>query len=303
MERVEDELFIANGNVIYYWNGTSSGTAFTLPDGQAVTSLRRHPDGRTLLAFTSGDRELNYSHTKSASGNVYYLNPTLRGFDREVVLTAQVEGTRNLGGVIFCTWGNNIGYFDGNALRFLRKIEDSSYIYSQGLKAIEDILIYIDGQNVIGYGDLGAGNVFFPMFTQGTYDLTHLAYQGGNRLLVSHSDGAGGGVLAVIDYDNTGAYGTFYSNKIDFGDQAVISKIVLLHDTTATGGTTNIRIFERDLNGTLNTIERVAHSGVSNNRTEVHCGGLKRDIFQLVLQPEDDDIGYRSIQIHYDRIR
>ena len=45
MEVVEDNIFFGDKNLVYYYDGTTSGTAFTLPSGQNVTSLRKHPLG------------------------------------------------------------------------------------------------------------------------------------------------------------------------------------------------------------------------------------------------------------------
>ena len=100
LEVVEKKMFIGDGNIIYYWDGTTSAIGFTLPTENNITSLRKHPDGRTLLAFT-GSRQ-DGSHNQKNIGKVYYCNPTLigaavDGWSREVPLEAQVEGTRLLG--------------------------------------------------------------------------------------------------------------------------------------------------------------------------------------------------------------
>jgi hypothetical protein len=152
MEVVETELFIADDNVIYYWDGSASGTAFTLPTTQNVTTLRRHPDGKTLLAFT-GDAK-DFSHGRNGGGKVYYCDPTIRDWTREVVIETQVEGSRTVGGTIYVTFGDNVGYFDGNGLKFLRKLSNAT-TYSQGMNKFEDLFIIRDSNTVKAFGDLG----------------------------------------------------------------------------------------------------------------------------------------------------
>ena len=138
MEVMRDEMFLAHKNVIYFFNGTSSGTAFTLPPDVNVTTLRKAPDGRNLLAFTGTQQ--NASHTENGRGKVYYCDVVTRFYEREIPLDAQVEGSRNVGGTIYVTYGKNVGYFTGTGIQFLKKLETSGTTYSQSMNDMDGTL-------------------------------------------------------------------------------------------------------------------------------------------------------------------
>src|SRR3990167_202435 len=302
MEAVEDGLFIANKNIIYYWNGTSSGTAFTLPSEVNITSLRKHPDGRTLLAFTG--ITVNYSHTHNGGGKVYFCDPVIRDWTREVEIEAQVEGSRVVGGIIYVTWGNNFGYFNGSGLIFLKKFATSSITYSHNLVNLEDILLTRDGLNILAFGNLGAGNVWWKLFrnTANSQNINNILYKGDNKLLAAYSDGASAGKLVEIDYDNAGTTGAFYSNRYNFGSTVKIRRIDIFHDTTNTTGTTAFDVKHRLLDDTEETIESISYDSQSINKTRIQCD-ITADIFQLVIVPQTDDMGIKLIRIYYDPIK
>lgn len=295
LERVESEMFIADKNVIYYWNGTSSGTAFTLPTDVNVTSLRKHTDGRTLLAFAGVTAD--YSHTENAGGRVFYCDPTIRDWTREVELEAQVEGTRVVGGVIYCTWGKSFGYFDGNGLNLLKPLLTSGTTYSHQMTNMEEQLIVRDGTNVLAFGNVGSGNIWRSVY-EASQVVNSLAYKGDNKLLVLHTDGAGAGNIKELDFDDAGSNGIFYSNRIDFGEEVVIDRIEILHELTEAAGVTRFLIYEHDLNDNLNTIHDASYTNESVSKTEFNTN-IKTDTFQLAISLLNDTIGFKRIRIYY----
>lgn len=302
LERIEDEMFIADGNVIYYWNGSSSGVAFTLPTENRVTSLRRHPDGRTLMAFTGVVD--NYSHTKPGAGRVYYCNPTIRDWEREIELEAQVEGTRVNEGVIYCTWGKTFGYFDGNGLKPLKRLATSGTTYSHNIVNMEDMIVIRDGLNVLMFGDLGQGNVWWCPFrnTANAFPISCLAYIGDNKLMVAYADGSGAGDLQEVDFDGTGIAGALYTNRYIFPGEAIIRRIVLVHEPSNAASISIYNVHERDNKGNENTVEQITYSLESVDAKQIECE-IRARIFQLKLSPSNGTFGFRMIQIFYDLIK
>jgi hypothetical protein len=294
MEVVEKEMFIGDGNLIYYWDGTTSGTAFTLPTENKITSLRKHPDGVHLLAFTG--KTDNFSHTKPSAGRVYYCNPTLRGasidgWSREVELEAQVEGTRLLGGIVYCTWGMNFGLFDGNGLEFMKPLLTSGTTYSHSISSIEETLLVRDGRFILAFGNLGAGNVWYRVSKNlVASNINVIAYKGDNKLLF----GDAATNLKETDLDNGGASGIFYSNRDDFDDEVVVKRIVILHDTATTY---ELAVSYRDLSDTENLIETISHTSQSIQKETINCD-IRADIFQLVLAPASGTVGIKAIKIY-----
>lgn len=296
LEVVEDEMFVANKNVIYYLNNAgTTGTAFTLPTQVNVTSLRKHTDGRTLLAFCGTTGDSNGAHTRAGKGKIYFCDPILRDWIKEVDLESQVEGTRNVGGIIYCTWGKAVGYFTGDGVKRLKPLETSTTTYSHSMSNMEDILLIRDGQYVLAFGDLGAGNVWWKNHRDSA-TINMLAYQGSNKLLV----GTAGADLNQINYDNAGVNGVFRTNRMFFGNEVVIRRFDLIHDTT-TANSTRAFFSERLYGGTTNTI--FDRTWPTATRTTRFPADVKTDMFQLDITPSSGAIGYNYIRIQYEPIK
>ncbi len=300
LERVESEMFIGDVNNIHIWNGTSStANAIVLPTDVNITSLRKHPDGRTLLAFCG--LTANYSHTQGAAGRVYFIDPTLRDWTREVELDTQVEGSCVSGGVVFVTYSKNLGYFDGNGIRFLKKLQTSGTTYSHNLKNMEDKLIFRDGRYVIAYGNFGGGNAFVKIFrTTNTQNVNNIAYKGDGVFLAAHSDGAGAGFLKEVDLDNAGVAGVFLTNPISFGQEVKIRRLDLIHDVTS-AGVTRFQFSFEDPDGNSNLIEDRTYA-TATSKTRIPCD-ITTDLFKLKVDPLAGTVGIKLIRIHYDPIK
>jgi len=303
VEVVEKELFIGDKNLVLFYDGTTSGTAFTLPAGQNITSLRKHPNGTTLLAFTGGTAD--FGHTRNGTAKVYYCDPTLRGasidgWTREVEIEAQVEGTRTVAGTVFTTWGKNFGFFDGNGLQFLKNLETSTTTYSQNITNMEDIVVYRDGLNGVAYGDLGAGRVFWKLYHNATNssNIDHIAYKGDNVLLIAYEDGTAGN-LEEVDYDNQGVTGQFLSNRIAFESKTQMNGIDIIHDVTNSAGTTSFSLSSRDTEDTDNLIETRSYVNQEAVKSEFDYTETV-DFFQFKLVPSQDTLAYKLFRIKYD---
>lgn len=297
MEVVEGELFIGNLNLVHFYNGTSSGTAVTLPTGMNVTSLRRHPDGRTLLAFCG--TTANFGHARNGTGRVYYIDPNIRDWTREVALDAQVEGTRVVGGTVYVTYGNNIGYFDGNGIQFLKKFVTSATTYSQSMGNIEDILLVRDGKDVLAFGDLGRGKVWWRAARLTTGSVVNCPfYKGDNVLLLGNTSGTSGG-LDEIDLDNAGVFGQFFTNRILFPQESRIRRIDILHTPTNGSGLTDFDLIYRDSDDTATTFHSFSVTNESVNKLRIETD-IKTDAFRLQLDPTTYALGFKQFRIFYE---
>ncbi|MBU2527528.1 MAG: hypothetical protein KKC03_13105 [Bacteroidetes bacterium] len=299
LERVEDELFIADNNVIYYWNGTSSGTAFTLPTQFPITSLRRHPNGRTLIAFAD---DAGNSALGSGKGKVYYCDPVIRDWTREVVIDCPVEGSQVIGGVIYVSYKEKFGFFDGSRLVSIKTRTDFG-LHSHQITNLQNHILVCDFDKVRAYGDLGNGQAWWSLAKNRDSALridTIISYKN-KKLLYSYAEGGFAGKLMEIDFDSTGVNGVFYTNRINFDTEVHISKIEILHDVSNSAGNTIFDLYYRDIDDTETLIENISYSSQAVNKTIINCD-IKTDIFQLKLVPNTDDIGYKLIRIHYEPI-
>ena len=306
LERVEDKLYIGDFNLIHAYDGTTTTSAeITLPPYVNITSLRKHPDGRTLLAFCGISQ--NFGHTRGGGGRVYYIDTILKDWTREVVLESQVEGTRVVGGTIYVTYGDNLGYFDGNGLQFLKKLTipstdstTTNATYSHCMASMEDILIVRNDTQVIAYGDLGAGKVFWKSYTGNARTLTCVFYLGDNKMLYAYQTSGSVEKLVEVDYDNIGVNGAFTTNHYFFGQMVQIKRIIVLHDVTNSAGTSRFQIESRKHSGgSTSIIEDRTYTNQNTNRSRFNVD-IKTDVFQLYFAPTTDDIGITAIMIYGD---
>jgi hypothetical protein len=215
----------------------------------------------------------------------------------------QVEGSRLVGGIIYVTYGPNIGYFNGNGITFLKKMGTSTATYSQNMTNMENLLLVRDGLNVLAFGDLGAGNTWWKLYknTANTNHINNIAYQGDNKLLVAYKGATdGSGMLSQVDYDNAGISGAFYTNRISFGREVLIRRITLWHDVSASAGTTRFSVLHRNLDGTETEIRDVNYVNQSISKTIINTDPIVTDTFQLKISPSNDDTGFKRIRIYYD---
>lgn len=303
LERVEDTLYIGDQYEIHTWNGTSStAAAITLPTDVNITSLRKHPDGKTLLAFCG--LSANYSHTRGLGGRIYFIDTNLKNWTREIDIEMQVEGSQTVGGVIYVTYGDSVGYFDGNGVKFLKRLSNNSgTTYSNNIVAYEDKLVIRDGRDALVFGDLGGGRVWWRIFkTSIAKDISCLRYLGDNKMLFAYQDAGGtAGNLEEVDYDNVGTNGTFISNKYIFPQKVRIRRIEVIHDVSNSAGTTQFTVYNLDTEGTATTIFSPIYTNQSTTKTEFFVD-VDTDIFQFQIVNQTDDIGYKLIRIHYESI-
>ncbi len=300
LEVVEDTMYIADKNEIHTWDGTTStAAAITLPTDVNVTSLRKHSNGRDLIAFCG--LTANFSHTLGASGRIYIIDTVLKDWTREIELESQVEGSRNVGGVIYVTYGMNVGYFNGDGLSFIRKLATSGTTYSHSMGSMESVLLVRDGLNVLAYGDLGLGKVWWNLFRNvaNSASVSTVAYKGDNVVTFTYAN-SGAGICLEIDFDNIGGNGILYLNKYFFENEVIIRKIEIIHDATQIA--TRFILYYRDSEGNSNIIEDKTHGFAGPWRTRVQCD-IQTDIFQLAISPLNDDLGWKFIKIHYDPIK
>jgi len=303
IEVVEDSIYFGDGSNIHKYDGTTVTQNWAaLPTDQNITSLRRHPDGKTLLAFTG--KTANFAHAQPDGGRVYYVNPNIADWIREVELTAQVEGTRQHAGVVYVTYGGRFGWFDGTGLRFLKQLETSTTVYSHNFTSMEDILLFRDGRNVIAYGDLGVGNVFWKPFrnTDNSFALNNISYKGGQKLLVAYSDGSGGGTLGEVDYDNGGTVGDFFTNRLFLGSEVVVNQIDILHDITNAAGVSRFKVSERDIDDNTNVVADINHTNQSISHSRVNVD-IKSNLLQLNIIPFNDILGIKLLRATYEPVR
>lgn len=295
MEVVEDKLYIGDTNVIYSYDGTTSTTAITLPSDVNITSLRRHPDGRHLIAFCGYVKD--FSHTSGTSGKMYIVNKDTLTWEREILTESQVEGSRLVGGIVYVTYGKKLGYFTGSGLKFLKQLKTSGTTYSQSMSNMEDLFLLRDGVNLLIYGDLGNGVKSWHNFYNGS-TINVVAYKGTNLILI----GTSAATLTELDYSAASLGGTFYSKRYNFGTVVKIRRMDFIHDAKSSGGIMNFSVSYRDTDNTSTFLKQFAWpTGPTTNKSRMEID-LTTDIFQFSVVPQNGILGIKLIRFYFDPI-
>lgn len=296
LEVVEDKMYLGDLNVIYYFDGATSGIATTLPTDANITSLRRHPDGRHLIAFCGYTQD--YSHTAGGPGKIYIVNKDTLQWEREIQIETQVEGSRNVGGVIYCTYGKKVGYFTGSGIKFLKRLATSGTTYSQSMGNMEDLLMVRDGTNMLMFGDLnGAGRRVWHNFYQGANAINVPIYKGNGLIMIGDSNKK----LTELDYTAPSVSGGFYSKRYNFGSVVEIRRIDIIHTLSNPAGLTDFLVNFRDENNAVVMLKEVIYNSQSVSRTRIECNVLT-DIFQLLVNPSNYAVGFKLFRIYYEPI-
>lgn len=295
MEVVEDKLYIGDLNLVLYFDGTTSGTAVTLPSDCNITSLRRHPDGRHLIAFTGLTQ--NASHTSGNPGKIYVINKDTQQWEREILTDNQIEGSRTVGGIVYATYGKKLGYFTGSGVRFLKQLKTSGTTYSQSMGNFEDFLIVRDGTNALAYGDFGTGKKVWHNFYQGS-TINTLFYKGNGVFLIGTTSPA----LLELDFTAAGILGTFVSRRYIFPSEVKIRKIVFVHDAKPTGSIKYWDVYYRDTDDASTLLAQVRlEVGPTPSRTRIECD-LTTDVFQLKFGPSSGTLNIKAIHVYFDGV-
>lgn len=299
LERVEDAMYIGDLNVIHKWDGTSSTASWVvLPADVNITSLRKHPDGKHLIAFCG--IQLNASHTRGGGGRIYIVDVNLRDWVREIDTEMQVEGSRLVGGVVYCTYGQNVGYFDGDGVVLLKRLFNSTTTYSHNIGNMDDILCIRDGKHVRMFGDLGAGRVWWRSMRTNSDtddDINCLINRGDNKLLIAYRDTSTVPFLKQCDFDNvSGSVGIFFSKRYLFPRQILLRRIEILHDNAA--GTFAFTIV--DLTDATVTLSEIITTIATATKTKRNLNA-KVDALQFRCGHGPGEI--KQIRIFYDYIK
>lgn len=296
MEVVEDTLYIADQYYIHTWDGTTSVyAAMTLPVGYNITSIIVHTDGRHLLVFMA--ETANFSHTKRARAKMFMVDTVNLEFVREIDIDAQVEGTINVGGVIYCTYGMNLGYFNGDGLTFLRKLENQT-TYSNNLANMEGDLIIREKNGLLAYGNLGEGNVFwYPWTSEGSNDITAIFYAGDNCMITS----APAAKLDKMDFDTFAGIGRFESGFISFPGKVWIRKVEVITETLISGDSMLMSAMDKNNNSIVSSFIDLSFNIDGAISEKVKFVNFFVDIIKFRLIYQSGNLaGVKKIIIYYE---
>ena len=306
----EDALWIGDKNLLHKWDGTTASQGFlTLSTERSITALGIDPGtGKMLISVTEGTNAAN-THSKMAKILTYdgFSNkPT-----RAVIVDDTVNAIYPVGGTVYMTYGQRLGYWTGSGISFLRKLKNvtlasSDLVYKERITNIGNTLYLVDGTLILAYGEITNGRKVFYYPLQNNFsadNFTAIFNIGSNELAMSYTTAK----LYTYDMSSTSTINSagiaFYSNEIPFSQPAIIRTVYLEYSnniaTTAMPGT----IALIDENGNAESLENLTNNTTGNIRRLTVHGPDKKVMSVKVLYAGSSIVaGLKRILIRYDTV-
>lgn len=238
-------------------DSTSPATILTLTPEQNIIALGIDPGSGLLLISTT--TQLNASDTVPTVNKVHYYDGSSAQPQKTIIVDDMVTAFYPVGGNIYVTYANNLGYWSGAGIQFLRKLNNIPYSnfgpttlpYRQHLTNIESTLYVIDGNQILAHGPVrqNGNKVFYYAFknqTSGNNILYHICNFGSGLLAMSFLTNK----FYTWDTMNTASSNTqmFESNSVDFDDEMWIRRcrIVWRNQVTNNASPGSIRFKDQD---------------------------------------------------------
>lgn len=238
----EGLMWIGDGNLLHYINssGTVTNSKVTLAPNEAITALGIDPGTGMMLIATSTSIDLSTSI--SAVNAIYLYDGVTAKPRRKVLVDNHVLSFKNVGGSVYVGYGQNIGIWTGAGIQFLRKLKNASLSsvdlpYKHKLANINQILFFVDGKNVIAYGEVTPGRkVFYPVWQEyvTATKINIIANIGANKIGTNFATNK----FKWFDItSSSGAAATYYTPFINFPRPAFIRRVrIITSGITTTAG-------------------------------------------------------------------
>lgn len=174
-------------------------SVFSLELNATIYALAIDPTtGLMLISFQTVQ---NQGDTVSTQAFVGLYDGYSTGLRRKIPVDDLVTSFQSVGGQVFCMFGPKVGYWNGNGITFLRKLQNvtnntTSLIYKHRISNVGNILLIADGPTLVGYGE-PAGGKQKAWFNLG-------ASLGGTDV-ISCIGSLGNNQIAVFNFYTTGA--------------------------------------------------------------------------------------------------
>jgi hypothetical protein len=265
-------LYVADKNLLHKYDGTTVVQAvLTLSSEQTITALGIDPSsGYMMVGVSTRANFPDLASTSSYIGLYDGTNPTQ--FTKVIPVDDQISAFYNVGGTIFVFYGQNMGYFTGSGIKFLRKIANIDYVsglltYKPHVTNISNTLYVVAGSTLMAFGETisgsnsnyGVGNKVF--YNALDYDdstpILFITNVGAGNLMVYRA--AGDASISSIEIFNV--YGdstdssnlTFYSNRTYHARPISVRSVGVEIDQVKSGAGT-MTLYLMDDNGNTNTI-------------------------------------------------
>ena len=192
----EDNAYYGDGNQL--WKQTAAGTpptvVLTLTTGSVIVALGIDPgSGKMLLSYMG---QFNVSGTVATQARVGFYDGFSNKLSRTVLVDEMITAFPTAEGVQYAAYGQNLGYWNGSGVSFLRNFPNIAYdntelLYKHHFASIGSTLYFLDNLQIIAHGHItqSGPKVFYPAFKNNVNanNLTHICNIGSGNLGMSFS--------------------------------------------------------------------------------------------------------------------
>lgn len=158
----EGLLWVADGEYLHTISsaGTVTKDVLVLGSGERIQALGIDPG--TGLMLISVQVTQNYSATLASKYFIYMFDGYSSKPRRKIPVDDMVTAFHSNSGTVYVGYGQRIGYFNGAGISFLRKLRNATLTgtdlpYKHHFANVGPIMLVIDGQDLLAYGEVIAG--------------------------------------------------------------------------------------------------------------------------------------------------
>lgn len=239
----ENNAFYGDGNLLRRQTSatdTTVGVIMTLPTEQIIVSFGIDPGtGYLLISTVEGP---NASDTKNRICRVHYHDGFSNKSVKTIIVDDMITAFYPVGAVMYIGYGQNLGIWDGQGIRFLRKLNVSlnstKLPYRDNFTNIGSTLYVIEANKILAYGPVIGSSppIFYYAFVNKdgnlvAGDLTCITNLGSGLLGFGWVDASAVEKFATLDTTSvstlTNNFVKFYTNKYQFPTSITFNSVVI----------------------------------------------------------------------------
>lgn len=282
----EDNAYFGDGNELLRMAtaGGTPGVILTLPANQVIVALGIDPgSGRMLISVTD---QYNVNGVYNTQARVLYYDGFSNKASKVVLVDEMITAFCNVGATMYIGYGQNLGYWTGAGIEFLRRLDiglaNEQLLYKQHFTNIGDIMYLVEKRRILAFGEVvkGQGKAFWYL-SQNSANMTLLTNLANNLLAYSYAPAQ----FFTLDTKSNGSIGSgalFHTFRYDFPRYVTFNQVVIDYILPVT---TNTLIAEVAVRTELG----------STVIGQINAGDQNKATFELPWP----SIETRSIQIRY----
>ena len=305
----ENNMYLGDKNVLKRFTDASDATPdsiLTLPTNQTIVALSVDPgSGKMLISVTQA---LNISGTLNQVDRVLYYDGQSNKADKVVLVDEMITAFFPVGSYLYVGYGQNVGYWNGAGIEFLRKLSNITFnnerlLYKQHFTNNGTTMYCIDGDQILAHGPIyssGPRVFYYALKNSAAANFTHVASIGSNKLGVAYATDK----FATWDSASvaTGSSHTLYTNVFDFDDEMWIRRIRIIWGTQVSNGTDpgSLNIYNEDglvTVGSVSNFDLVNSSGAAMASKTIEVSAKLKQI-QVALAISNLNPGVHRIIVY-----